>query len=78
MQLMEALYHIQKNYNKSIVHRDLKPANILFSKLFDLKIADFGFAKILGRDDKCKTDCGTIDYMAPEILNRSKDKQLKA
>ena len=36
-----------------IVHRDLKPANILIDKNCHIKIADFGFSKILGDDGGC-------------------------
>ena len=54
---------------QNIIHRDLKPHNVLLS--FDrktIKIADFGFAKIIGNDALAETLCGSPLYMAPEIL----------
>ncbi|XP_042018984.1 serine/threonine-protein kinase ATG1t-like [Salvia splendens] len=54
-----------------IVHRDLKPENILLSgSEYDpvLKIADFGLSRILLPDDSAQTVCGSVFYMAPEIL----------
>jgi serine/threonine protein kinase len=59
-------------HGKGIVHRDLKPANCLLQELpdgqMDIKLADFGFAVMVG-DSLCLTSyCGTMAYMAPEII----------
>jgi len=51
-----------------VVHRDLKPANILLSYDGDVKLADFGLAKIFKDGDSMQTMLGTPYYMAPEIL----------
>lgn len=67
-QLRTGLEHL---HNLNIVHRDIKPKNILLTnKKRILKIADFGFAKILGPLKKINTLCGSPLYMAPEILYR--------
>lgn len=50
-----------------IVHRDLKPANVLLGKGGEVKISDFGVAKML--EDTCgqmDSQIGTARYMSPE------------
>lgn len=48
-QVFEAVLHI---HNQSIVHRDLKPENILLDDNLNVKVTDFGFARILKPGDK--------------------------
>ena len=61
-------------HSLGIAHRDLKPENLLLAGPGDdavVKIADFGFAKIIEMDgDKqLETACGTPEYVAPEVLS---------
>lgn len=61
--------------SKQIMHRDLKLSNLLLSsKKPDalVKLADFGFARELKRNELANTYCGTPLYMAPEILGCKK------
>jgi calcium/calmodulin-dependent protein kinase I len=58
-------------HERGIVHRDLKPENLLYADTTDeaeIKIADFGLAKLLNADAMMHTACGTPGYVAPEIL----------
>lgn len=58
-------------HEKKILHRDLKPQNILISTKGFIKLTDFGFAKQYTEqvnDEVTRTDIGTLDYMAPEII----------
>jgi serine/threonine protein kinase len=71
-QICEAL---QFAHDEGIVHRDIKPENILLDKKGRVKIADFGIAKIMGREpDKAITETkhviGTPHYMAPEQVEK--------
>eukprot|EP00727_Mastigamoeba_balamuthi_P003993 m51a1_g13591 putative serine threonine protein kinase (262) ;mRNA; r:827-1899 len=52
----------------NIVHRDLKSSNILLSKRMDVKLSDFGLAAVKTAN-KTSTLCGTIAWMAPEVLS---------
>ena len=69
-QILEALRYI---HLQNFAHRDVKLENIGFI-YFDtpyilFKLGDFGLAKISGRYDGCKTFCGTLEYMAPEVAS---------
>jgi serum/glucocorticoid-regulated kinase 2 len=55
-------------HSKGIVYRDLKPENILMDDKGYLRLADFGMAKKLGKNEKSQTFCGTPEYLAPEIV----------
>jgi serine/threonine protein kinase len=60
-------------HSEDVIHRDIKPENILIDKRGNLKIADFGLAKMVGSKNKGTTQftesgrvMGTPHYMAPE------------
>ena len=62
---------LQFAHDEGVVHRDIKPENILLNKKGQVKIADFGLAKLLGAAlDSALTmsqaAMGTMNYMAPE------------
>jgi len=64
--LLESVAYL---HDLGIVHRDIKPENILCGdNLEDIKIADFGLSKMLLPKERMDTACGTLSYVAPEVL----------
>lgn len=59
---------LQVAHEKGVVHRDIKSANIMLTKKHDVKIMDFGLAKIVGDAELNQTQSilGTLAYMSPE------------
>ncbi|KAK7103381.1 serine/threonine-protein kinase Nek2-like isoform X2 [Littorina saxatilis] len=61
--------HRRKN-GKSILHRDLKPANIFLDRQQNVKLGDFGLARVLHHETSfAQTYVGTPYYMSPELVN---------
>ncbi|KAI8060174.1 kinase-like domain-containing protein [Gongronella butleri] len=58
-------------HHRNIVHRDLKPENVLMvdKSRLHVKITDFGLAKTVYRSELLDSQCGTPNYVAPEVLD---------
>ena len=69
--LRQAAAALAKASDQNIVHRDIKPENIMITKSGEVKVADFGLARVLQRDGSVQLTqigmtMGTPLYMSPE------------
>eukprot|EP01086_Lenisia_limosa_P014131 TRINITY_DN44160_c0_g1_i2.p1 TRINITY_DN44160_c0_g1~~TRINITY_DN44160_c0_g1_i2.p1 ORF type:complete len:502 (+),score=-7.12 TRINITY_DN44160_c0_g1_i2:92-1507(+) len=70
VQLVRAVEYI---HSRGVCHRDIKPENILLDRNGHLKLSDFGLATLFitnGKPRALRTPCGTMPYVAPEVLNQ--------
>ncbi len=73
--LAEIILALEHLHSVNVLHRDLKPENILLGTDGHLCLTDFGLAKDFtgngdSEDDWARTLCGTMEYMAPEMVAR--------
>ncbi|HUX60199.1 MAG TPA: serine/threonine-protein kinase, partial [Ignavibacteriaceae bacterium] len=66
--ILQAAEGLKAAHQKGIVHRDIKSSNIMLNSAGQIKIMDFGLAKIGGTSHitKVGTTLGTTAYMSPE------------
>eukprot|EP00747_Dinoflagellata_sp_TGD_P179233 gnl/TRDRNA2_/TRDRNA2_29714_c0_seq1.p1 gnl/TRDRNA2_/TRDRNA2_29714_c0~~gnl/TRDRNA2_/TRDRNA2_29714_c0_seq1.p1 ORF type:complete len:426 (-),score=101.31 gnl/TRDRNA2_/TRDRNA2_29714_c0_seq1:75-1352(-) len=62
---LDYLHHLKP---EKVIHRDVKPENILLDSENRAKLADFGWSNKLLQNRQRDTFCGTLDYLAPEMV----------
>ena len=65
VQIIDALGCLHTN---NIIHRDLKLENILVDQEGYLTLIDFGISKKVEKGESAETVCGSLEYMAPELV----------
>lgn len=65
IQTAAGIYFLHKN---GFIHRDIKPENLLIGEDNILKICDFGWCVQNDNESQRNTFCGTLEYMAPEMI----------
>ncbi|XP_060735040.1 ribosomal protein S6 kinase alpha-1 isoform X2 [Tachysurus vachellii] len=69
--LAELALGLDHLHGLGIIYRDLKPENILLDEEGHIKLTDFGLCKeSIDHEKKAYSFCGTVEYMAPEVVNR--------
>ena len=64
LQLLQALAHL---HEQGFAHRDLKPSNVLLCQS-QIKLCDFGLAKLVEHTIESNTMVGTLGWQSPEVI----------
>ncbi|KAA0176329.1 hypothetical protein FNF27_02026 [Cafeteria roenbergensis] len=71
LQLVDACRYL---HHHGIIHRDLKLGNVFLAGDMTLRVGDFGLAtKLMTKQERKRTVCGTPNYIAPEVLDAGEE-----
>ncbi|XWS09854.1 hypothetical protein CRYUN_Cryun39dG0025200 [Craigia yunnanensis] len=68
--LATAVFYLHNDWEQCVVHRDIKTGNVMLDSSFNVKLGDFGLARLMDHELGPRTTClaGTLGYMAPEYV----------
>ncbi|KAE8732871.1 L-type lectin-domain containing receptor kinase IX.2 [Hibiscus syriacus] len=66
-----AILYLHEEWEQCVVHRDIKSSNAMLDSCFNVKLGDFGLAKLMDHELGQKTTglAGTLGYLAPEYIS---------
>ncbi|TYK11134.1 L-type lectin-domain containing receptor kinase IX.1-like [Cucumis melo var. makuwa] len=72
--LASALLYLHEEWEQCVIHRDIKSSNIMLDSSFNVKLGDFGLARLIDHDLGAQTTglVGTLGYLAPEYISTGK------
>src|SRR5437868_3946230 len=77
--IRQAASGLQHAYEHGLVHRDIKPSNLLLTAQNQVKILDFGLARVCRRrHTEAHIMLGSVDYMAPEQARDARSVDIRA
>ena len=74
--MIQLINSVKYMHDSFVIHRDLKLGNLFLDRNMNIKVGDFGLAtRLESEEEKRKTICGTPNYIAPEVIQGSREER---